>query len=76
MTTYKVIFKWNEVKQNTFKDIKRIVANNTLLADLDFNTQFEIHANARNFELGAVIIQEVRIDSFLYQETYRTSKNA
>ena len=33
----KVKFKWTKIKQDTFEEIKRIVAHNTLLEYPDFN---------------------------------------
>ena len=54
----KVKFKWNEIEQDAFDEIKRIVARNTLLAYLYFNEAFNIHTNARNFKLWAVIRHE------------------
>ena len=45
-------------QKNVSEEIKPIVARNYLLAYPDFNKRFEIHTNARNFQLGAVISQE------------------
>ena len=39
------------------EEIKLIVARNILLANPDFNKQFEIHINTSDFQLGVVIIQ-------------------
>ena len=44
--------------EDAFKEIKRIVACNTLLEYPDFNKEFKIHTNASDFELGSVIIQK------------------
>ena len=45
------------MEHKQFDDIKRAVAQDTLLAYPDFNTCFDIHTDARNYQLGAVIIQ-------------------
>ena len=47
--------KWSKIKQDTFDEIKRIVARDTLLAYPDFNKTFKIYTDARNFQLGVVI---------------------
>ena len=47
-----------KVKQYAFEKIKRIVACDTLLTYPDFNETFKIHTDARNFQLGVVIIQK------------------
>ena len=50
-------FKWNKIKQDAFDEIKRIMAHDTLLNYPDF-IEFNIHSNARKFQLGEVIIQK------------------
>ena len=47
-----------------FEEIKRTVACDTLLAYLDVNKQFKIHNNDINFQLGVVIIQEIKPIAF------------
>ena len=51
----KVKFKWTITEQDASNEVKRIVAHDTLLAYPDFNEEFKIHTDARNFQLGAVI---------------------
>ena len=60
----KVKFKWTDVEQKTFKEIRNIVTGNTLLDYPDSNKIFEIHNIDRNFQLGEVIRQEVKPISF------------
>ena len=56
-TSTKVMFKWTDVEQKAFDKIKQIAARDTLLLYTDFNESFDIHMNASNFKLGAVISQ-------------------
>ena len=51
-------FKWDKAEQEALKEIKRNVAFDILLACTDFNKEFKIHTNARDFQLKAVIIQD------------------
>ena len=51
-------FKWTQVEQDAFDEIKRIMACDNLLTYLDFNETFKIHTDAREFQLEAVIIQK------------------
>ena len=44
-------FKWTEVKQDAFDEIKRIMACDTLLTYLGFDETFKIHTNASVFQL-------------------------
>ena len=60
----KVKFKWKDVKQQAFDKIKEIVARNTLLIYRDFNECFDIHINASDFQLVAVIIQNGKLIAF------------
>ena len=53
-----VKFKWTNVGQKAFDGIKLTVAHNTLLACPYFNKRFDIHTDASEHQLGAVIIQE------------------
>ena len=51
-------FKWTQVKQDAFDEIKRIVARDTLLTYPYFNETFKIYANASAFQLWVVISQK------------------
>ena len=58
LTFLKVNFKWDDVEQKAFDEIKRTVAHNTLLSYPYFNKRFDIHTVARDHQLVAVISQE------------------
>ena len=58
LTSIKINLKWTQVKQDAFKEIKRVVARDTLLTYLYFNETFKLCTDASAFQLGAVIIQE------------------
>ena len=58
LTSIKINFKWTQVGQDGFDEIKRIVARNTLLTYPDFNETFKIHTDTSAFQLGAVISQK------------------
>ena len=45
----KAKFKWTDVEQKAFDDIKRTVAHDTLLAYPDFNKRFDIHTDVSNY---------------------------
>ena len=51
-------FKWTQVKQDAFEEIKRILARYTLLNYPDFNETFKIHTDDSAFQLRAVISQK------------------
>ena len=46
-TSSKVKFKWTDVEEEAFDDIKRTVAHEKLLACPDFNKPFDINTDAR-----------------------------
>ena len=50
-------FKWTDVKQKAFDNIKQTMAYNTWLPHTDFNQQFDIYTDAINLQLGEVIRQ-------------------
>ena len=51
-------FKWTQVKQDAFDEIKRILVCNTLLTYPDFNETFKMLTDARSFQLGAFVSQK------------------
>ena len=55
----KVSFKWTEIKQRPFEQIKRILDHNTLLAYPYFNKRLYIHTDVSDFQLGLAITKEV-----------------
>ena len=53
----KVSFKWTDIEQKAFYDIKRVFYRDTLLSYPHFNKLFDIHMDASNFQIGTVISQ-------------------
>ena len=53
----KVKLKWTDLEQKAFDYIKRAVAQDTFLVHPYFNERFDIHTDAINCQLGAVISQ-------------------
>ena len=63
-------FKWADVEQKAFDDIKRAIAQDILLVYLYFNKSFDTHTEASNYQLGAVISQNGKpIDFCSYKLT-------
>ena len=58
LTPTKVKFKWTDVEQKSFNEIKLIVSHETLLIHPDFNKTIDIHTYAIDFQIGAVISQD------------------
>ena len=72
--------KWNKNKQDAFKNIKRVVAHNTLLAYPDVNEEFNIYTDDINLQLGAVNSQNGKPIDFYsrditdYQKIYTVTE--
>ena len=49
---------WTEIHQKSFDEMKKVMAKETILNYPDFNKVFEIHTDASDRQLGAVISQE------------------
>ena len=64
LTSNKVKFKWTDVEQKEFVEMKHIVASNTLLIYPNLHKFFDIHMYASDFQLGAVISQYGKPISF------------
>jgi hypothetical protein len=66
--------KWEKVHQEAFDKIKQVITNDVMLSFPDFNKPFEIHTDASDFQLGAVIMQERRPEAF-YSRKSSTADN-
>ena len=58
MTSKESKWNWTEVHQKNFDLIKHIIAKEVLLAYPNFNNRFDIHTDASQTQLGAVISQD------------------
>ena len=58
LTSIKRKYKSTKVEQDTFREIKRIMACNTLLTYPYFNETFKIRSDASASQLGSVISQK------------------
>ena len=72
LTSPKAKFKWTEVEQKSFDEIKCTFAHNTLLAYPDFNKHFDIHTDTSDNQLGAVIIHEAKPIAFYSRKLTKT----
>ena len=57
LTSSTTKWKWTEVEQTAFENIKKIISKETLLSFPDFSKPFVIHTDASHTQLGAVISQ-------------------
>ena len=71
LTSHKVRFKWTDLEQKAFDDIKRAVSQENLLSYPYFNRSFYIHTDSRDHQLGAVIIQNGKPIAFYIQKPTR-----
>ena len=72
LTSPKVKFKWTDVEQRLFDDIKHTVFHDTLLKYPDFNKCFDIHMDAINYQLGEVISQDGKPIAFYSRKLTET----
>ena len=54
-------FKWTEVGQDAFENIRQIVACDTLSTYPGLNETFKIHTNYITFQIGSVIKQKGKL---------------
>ena len=57
LTSRNVPWRWTEVEQKAFDAMKRIINRKTLSSYPDFTAPFDIHTDASDLQLGAVILQ-------------------
>ena len=58
LTSKTAKWEWGQAQQLAFERAKKIVSREVMLAFPDFNKPFEIHTDASNTQLGAVIAQD------------------
>ena len=51
-------FNWTEKQDKAFDEIKKNISEQTMLAFPDFEKPFDIHTDASDYQLGAVVSQE------------------
>ena len=60
MCSAKAKYVWGDKEQKTFKDIKAIMSQETLLAFPDFAKASHVYPDSSDYQLGAVIMQDDR----------------
>ena len=60
LTSKNVPFKWTDLEQKAFDDIKKHITKDTLLTYPNFNKPFDVHTDASDKQIGAVISQDSR----------------
>ena len=68
-------FKWTDLEQKAFDEIKRVLAQNTILTYPNFKLPFEIHTDASDLQLGSVIMQEGKPLAFYSRKLNSAQRN-
>ena len=66
---------WTENQEKAFQDVKRLVAQETILAYPDWNKPFVIHSDASDHQLGAILSQDGKPLSFFSRKLTAPQKN-
>ena len=64
LTSKNVKWQWTSKEQNSFETMKRIISKEILLTYPDFSKSFDIHTDASDMQLGAVLSQGGKPISF------------
>ena len=68
-------FKWTDVHRKAFKQMKALVARDTLLAHPDHNKKFVIETDASDYQLGGRIMQDGKDIAFYSRKLNSGQKN-
>ena len=68
-------WKWGKEQQQAFKEMKRVISQETLLTFPDFEKPFHIYTDASNYQLGAVIMQNDKPLAFYSRKLNSAQKN-
>lgn len=66
---------WNDECERAFQDIKKLVAQETILAYPDWSKPFEVHSDASDYQLGAILSQDGKPLSFFSRKLTAPQKN-
>ena len=71
----KTKFVWGTEQQNAFDEIKRAMSRETLLSFPDFSKEFHIYADASDYQLGSVIMQNGKPLAFYSRKLTDAQRN-
>jgi hypothetical protein len=67
--------KWTDQLESAFQEVKEMVSKSTMLTYPDWSKPFDIHTNASDYQLGAVISQEKEPIAFFSRKLNNAQKN-
>ena len=68
-------WEWKQEHTDAFNTMKRVISKDTLLQYPDFNEKFEIHTDASDYQLGAVISQKSKPIAFFSRKLNSAQRN-
>ena len=68
-------FEWGPEQKQAFEALKKMIAKETLLAYPNFNKPFDIHTDASDYQLGAVISQNNKPIAFYSRKLNSAQRN-
>jgi hypothetical protein len=76
LTSSKVKFEWHSSHQQAFEKIKKVIENEVIICYLDFNKRdlFHLYTDASDYQLGAVIMQDLKPIAFCSRELNTAQK--
>jgi hypothetical protein len=73
--TKKKPWRWDPIHQQAFDKVKAAIAEETVLAYLDFLKPFETYTDASSMQLGAMITQDNRPIAFFSRNFTKRNRN-
>ncbi len=70
-----VAFKWTEEHTKAFQEMKKIVSHEVLLSFPDYSLPFELHTDASDLQMGAVLKQGNKTLAFFSKKLTKTQQN-
>jgi len=75
LTSKNAKWKWTDVHRTSFRKIKELLSKEVLLIYPNFNNPFDIHTDASNLQLGAVISQNGVPIAFYSRKLNKAQRN-
>ena len=75
MVSPNATFKWTQVHQEAFEDMKSVISKEMLLNFPQFDKPFHVYTNASDYQLGMVIMQDGKPLAFYSRKMNSAQRN-
>lgn len=68
-------FKWQDIHQKAFTEMKKMISKEVLLSFPDYTKAFQLYVDASDLQMGAVLMQGEKTLAFFSKKLNKTQQN-